>query len=348
MERKEFLDLLASDTYDFLRTDKHLGKNIMMLVPGGSHSYGTSVDYIEPTTGERYVSDVDIRGITWEGQHVWLGLKNFEQFENKATDTTIYGLRKITSLLLNCNPNVIEILGCRQDHILKMTAEGQLLRDNANLFLSRRAVHSFGGYATAQLRRLENALARDSYPQDKKEEHIMKSIQANMEHLRTHYAPFSDGAFEMFIAESMKEDMDQEIFLNINLKNYPFRDFKNIFSEMGQTLQNFGQLTQRNKKKDEIHLNKHAMHLIRLFLMGQEILEGRGINTYREKDRELLLKIRFGEISHQEIFDMVKVYEKDFNYAKENSPLPANPDYNAVEELVMEINLQMLRKAGVI
>ncbi len=43
----------------------------------------------------------------------------------------------------------------------------------------------------------------------------------------------------------------------------------------------------RNNKKDELHLNKYAIHLIRLFLMGIEILEGKGINTYRANDKEL-------------------------------------------------------------
>ena len=46
-----------------------------------------------------------------------------------------------------------------------------------------------------------------------------------------------------------------------------------------------------NRKKDENHLHKHAMHLIRLYLTGIDILEGRGVVTYREKDLPLLKKI---------------------------------------------------------
>jgi len=34
--------------------------------------------------------------------------------------------------------------------------------------LSKKAIHSFGNYATAQLRRLKNALARDSYLKQKR------------------------------------------------------------------------------------------------------------------------------------------------------------------------------------
>ena len=36
------------------------------------------------------------------------------------------------------------------------------------MFLSKKAIQSFGGYADQQLRRLQNALARDSYSQARK------------------------------------------------------------------------------------------------------------------------------------------------------------------------------------
>ena len=59
-----------------------------------------------------------------------------------------------------------------------------MLRDNAKIFLSKKAKHSFGGYATSQLRRLQNALARDSYSQKEKEQHILGSIQNQIEHFK--------------------------------------------------------------------------------------------------------------------------------------------------------------------
>lgn len=154
MEISKIKNKLKSSEYDFLRNDPHLGKNIILLTLGGSHSYGTNVED----------SDVDVRGIAIERKNELLGLSNFEQFINKETDTTIYALRKVVGLMLNCNPNVIEMLGTKDNQLFILSEEGKLLRDNINLFLSKRAIHSFGGYATAQLRRLQNALARDNYP----------------------------------------------------------------------------------------------------------------------------------------------------------------------------------------
>ena len=72
-----------------------------------------------------------------------------------------------------------------------MSNEGKLLKDNIDIFLSQRVIQSFGGYATAQLRRLQNALARDNYPQIEKENHILNSIINQMNHLKEHYEQFT-------------------------------------------------------------------------------------------------------------------------------------------------------------
>ena len=71
---------LHSPTYDFIRTDEHLGKNIILLGLGGSHAYGTNVEG----------SDVDIRGCALNSKMDILTNQNFEQFVNTETDTTIY------------------------------------------------------------------------------------------------------------------------------------------------------------------------------------------------------------------------------------------------------------------
>ena len=41
MTTTEFQTLLQGQDYDFLRTNKHLGKNILFLTLGGSHAYST-------------------------------------------------------------------------------------------------------------------------------------------------------------------------------------------------------------------------------------------------------------------------------------------------------------------
>jgi predicted nucleotidyltransferase len=327
MNLNEIKQLINSDVYSFLRQNEHLGKNIILLTTGGSHAYGTEVE----------TSDLDIRGVAVERIQERLGLATFEQFENKETDTVVYALRKYVDLILNCNPNVIEMLGTKEEHLFICAPEILVLRDNINLFLSRKAIGSFGGYATQQLRRLQNALARDTYPEAEKEIHILNSIKNSLITLSERYQELTNGSLSLYIEKSEKPDIETEIFMDISLQHYPLRDFKNIYSDMNNIVHEYGKLTHRNNKKDELHLNKHAMHLIRLLIMGTEILEGKGVNTYRENDRDFLLSVRNGKWSYEQIFEMVDEYEKKFQYAANNTTLPKNPDYHAVEEILINM-----------
>ena len=125
----DFKTLLKTEQYDFLRTNEHLGKNIILLGLGGSYAYGTNVEG----------SDVDVRGCALNSKMDILTNQNFEQFVNEETDTTVYSFNKLVSLLSNVNPNTIEMLGLKPEHYLYVSPVGQSLLDNAHLFLSRRA-----------------------------------------------------------------------------------------------------------------------------------------------------------------------------------------------------------------
>ncbi len=333
MNINEIKNKLNGSEYNFLRDNAHLGDNIILLTLGGSYAYGL----------ENENSDLDIRGIAIENKLEILGLQNFEQFINEQTDTTIYGLRKLVSLILNCNPNTIELLGTKPEHIFVCNKYGKLLKNNINLFLSQKARKSFGGYANQQLRRLENALCRNNYSQSRKEEHMLNTIKRELENIEGRYQKLTEGSLNLYIDKSSKEGYDTEIFMDCNLEHYPLRDFKNIHSEMFNVINGYNKLNHRNSKKDEYHLNKHASHLIRLFLMGTEILKGEGVKTYRGKDKELLLDIKNGRYTFEEIFEMVDKYEKEFKYASENTSLPSKPRYKEVEELLVNIYSEVLK-----
>lgn len=332
-------EVVKKPEYGFIRSAPRLNNNIILLTFGGSHAYGTNIEG----------SDIDIRGCALNSKSDLLGFSNFEQYIDNATDTTIYSFNKLISLLLNCNPNVIEMLGCKKEHYYMISEVGQVLLDNRKLFLSQKAVASFGGYATQQLRRLQNALARDSYPQAEKEEHILGSCESAMRHFADRYANFKKGSISLNIGKSNKENFDTEIFADINLSHYPLRDFNSIISDLSGIVKDYDKLNNRNSKKDAAHLNKHAMHLIRLYLMCLDILEKEEIITYREKERDFLLDIRNGKYMKEdgtyrsEFFEMVNEYEKKLDYAKENTSLPKSPNMKKIEEFVMEVNEKIVR-----
>lgn len=336
---KNYNEILQGSEYGFINTNEHLGKYVILLGLAGSYSYGTNIEG----------SDIDVRGITLNQKSDLIGLTQFEQYVDDNTDTVIYAFNKMITLLLSCNPNIIELLGLNLEHYLYLNDIGQMLLDNKKLFLSRRVIQSFGGYADAQLRRLQNALARDTFPQSEREQHIFNSVKNAMHSFNTSYKNFENGSIEIFIDKAVNPELETEIFVNANMIHYPLRDYASMWNTMANVVRDYEKIGKRNKKKDDLHLNKHAMHLIRLFMMELDILEKGEINTCRVKEHDLLMDIRFGKYQKEDgtfqdsFYDILADFEKRLHYASENTDLPEEPDMKRVQELVMTINERVIR-----
>lgn len=330
----DFKKLMLTSEYEFLRTHPRLGDRIILMGLGGSYAYGTNNEN----------SDIDFRGITLNLPSDLLGLTEFEQYEDDGTDTVIYAFNKIVKLLLECNPNTIELLGLDEDQYLIKTDLGQELLDNKSLFLSKRAAKSFGGYAGAQLRRLQNALARDSMAQQEREQHIYNSVKNALEDFQRKNHMGDKGNIRIYIDQSENPEMETELFVDADYKHLPLRDYENMLGVMNSVIRDYDKIGKRNKKKDDNHLNKHAMHLVRLFMMAIDILEKGEIRTHRTDDLELLKSIRRGDFQkadgtyRKEFYDLLSDYERRLEVATAKTTLSDNPDMEKVEKFVEYVN----------
>ena len=333
-----FIDLLNTSEYAFLRTHPRLGSRIMLLGVSGSYGYGTN----------REGSDIDLRGVALNLPSDLIGLTSYDQYEDAGTDTVIYSFNKLVSLLLNCNPNTIEILGLDDDQYVIKSAAGQELLDHHQLFLSKRAAASFGHYADAQLRRLQNAIARDSLPQPSKEEHILKSVKHTLDDFNRRQAEVYKTDAKLYIDVAETEGLETEIYLDADFRHYPLRRYNDMMNSLHTVVRDYDKIGKRNHKKDDDHLNKHAMHLVRLFMMGIDILEKGEIRTHRpEADLQLLRSIRSGEYMQDSVlspafYEIVTDYERRFQEAEINSTLPDGPDMEAVGTFVESINRRVV------
>jgi predicted nucleotidyltransferase len=336
----EIKEKLKTSEYDFLRENEHLNDNVILLGLGGSHAYGT----------ENENSDLDIRGCALNSkQEILLG-RDFEQVVDVATDTTVYSFNKLVTLLVNVNPNTIELLGMKPEQYLYVSPIGQELLDNRKMFLSKKCVYSFGGYANQQLYRLRQKSAH-AMGQADLERHILKTLEHMQTNFNSVYSRIPDDSIKLYIDDSERDGYDTEIYMDVQLTHYPLRDYCNLWNELQNTVHQYNKIGKRNENAiTHNKIAKHSMHLIRLYLMCLDLLENGEIVTYREREHELLMDIRNGKYidSNNEVadefYDIVDEYEKRMEYAVKNTELPDEPDYKAIDEFVASVNERVVCK----
>ena len=286
---------------------------------------------------------MDVRGVALNTKREILLARPFEQVIDNATDTTVYSFTKIVKLLTDANPNVLEMLFLEPEHYLYLNQVGQELLDKREMFLSKRVIYTFGGYARAQLSRLDNKTMRN-LDQPGQEIHILRSIQNASQTYPDKYFQYPDDAIKLYIDDAVQEDMQTEIFMDINLKHYPLRDYKCMWSEMHNIVKDYGKIGKRAKSALRRDINKHALHFIRLLIAATQILTEGTMTTYRKQEHDFLLDIRNGKYTDEnnqmadEFFAIVDDLEEKMHNAAEHTSLPEKPDYKAIDDFVCDVN----------
>ena len=129
-------------------------------------------------------SDTDLRGAYLPPARLHWSFDGVpEQLEDDATQTTLWELQKFLRLALKANPNVLE---CLWSPLVEHAAPvGEELRERRAMFLSRVAHQTFGGYATAQFRKLSNTIARGEPAKPKHVMHLLRLLLTGVDLLRT-------------------------------------------------------------------------------------------------------------------------------------------------------------------
>jgi hypothetical protein len=290
----------------------------------GSHLYGTNTP----------LSDVDYRGVFIPDERYFYGcILSTEQFEDKKNDEIYFEIRKFMRLAMDNNPNIIELLFVPRNMWEVATYEWQVICNHKKLFLSKKAKHTFLGYAHSQFKRIKTHRNWLLNPPTKKPEPEDYGL------IRETLMSDDDlGAYEALKDQvSLVEDL-----MRIVTKNKAYKNAQREWDNYENWKKNRN--PERAKLEEKFGYDtKHASHLIRLISEGEELLL-HGTITFPRPDAEYLLKIRAGKLSYEQLYREMEIYEEKFEKYYEISPLPNKPEVNKIDELCIKINKEYLRK----
>ena len=290
----------------------------------GSHLYGTNTP----------LSDVDYRGVFIPDERYFYGcMLSTEQFEDKKNDETYFEIRKFMHLALDNNPNIVELLFVPQNMWEVATYEWQLICNHKKLFLSKKAKYTFLGYAHSQFKRIKTHRNWLLNPPKKKPEPedyglVTKTIMSDDD-----LGAYNSLDSKITVVEDlMKVVTKNKAYKNAQREWESYQNWKkNRNPERAKLEEKFGYDT------------KHASHLIRLISEGEELLLN-GTITFPRPDAKYLLQIRAGELTYEQLYRELEIYEEKFEKYYNVSPLPHKPEVNKIDELCIKINKAYLRK----
>lgn len=279
--------------------------NLILRTLSGSRAQGLA----------REGSDTDTRGVCIPPARYLLGLSRFEQHESDGGDHVTYALSKFVRLALQGNPNILESLFAHEDDILFMNDAGRRLVAARDAFLSKQVGRRFMGYALDQLKRVE------------RHHRWLVDPPEGQPHPAEYGATEAGGRFR-----------------------FPDTDRREAYdADLGRW--HHYQAWRRERNPDRAALEerhgydtKHAMHLVRLLKMGEEVL-ALGTLIVRRPDAEWLLGIRDGALDYPSLLQLAESMASQLDGRRTASALPDASDREAAEALLVELHGRALAEA---
>ncbi len=301
----------------------------------GSRLYGTATDG----------SDVDIRGVFIPSEEYFLGfLHTIEQVETKTEDRVHFDIRKFLKLASECNPNIVELLFVPKEACSVITEEWALILDKKELFLSKKARWTFSGYAVSQLHRIKRHRSWLLHPP--KAQPLRSDFGLPMD--RTLVTKDQLGALGE-LTSTFNKDLIEDFNLDVNTLDILQREkaFLNANKEWS-SYQKWEKT--RNPQRAELERQfgydtKHGSHLYRLMTEGKELLLT-GKITFPRPDANVLLDIRNGKYSYDELMSLVGDIDAEFDKFCEESSLPNKPKIKEIDNLCISLIKRHLTVEG--
>lgn len=122
----------------------------------GSHAFGTNTETSDKDIAEIFVCDKDDL----------LGF-NYKEHDDIDKDNRRYEVGKFIKLLMNGNPNMLEILYLPEDCVLIKEPEFEMIQKMSRTFITKQLFHTFVGYANTQINKAQGLNKKINWEKEK-------------------------------------------------------------------------------------------------------------------------------------------------------------------------------------
>jgi len=307
-------------------------KKIIMSCRVGSHLYGTADEN----------SDVDYVSIFIPQEEYIVGMKRVDVIKRSTgndherntkddVDHVYYSLHKFLQLLLDNNPNIIELLFINNENLLKLEPEYVELMDNYNRFVSKKCYYTFCGYAFSQKK----------YLITKKERY--DSLKRALDYLNTL------DLYERGITEYEASKLNSILKFYKGMRGNTEHFHKGmplmfIYSRIRTEFESYGhRVKQLSGPLENSFDRKFGYHLIRLMYEGIELLKnGRLEFPLSGKVKEQINAVKYGNMTLTELMKLYDEYKREIDYLFKSSKIRAKADFEWANQYLIKVYKQSL------
>lgn len=329
---------------------------ILFECVSGSRAYGLDT----PT------SDTDIKGVFYLPKERFYSLHSdyIPQISNETNDIVYYELGRFVELLLQNNPNMMELLATPADKVLYRHPIMDSLKPE--WFISKLCEKTFAGFANSQIKKARGLNKKIVNPMDKEKKSLLdfcvvfvdgKSIDlqqwltqnqlnqrqiglAVMPHATQMYAMYVDNGEQGFHGIIQKEKANQVSlssipkgmnpvgYLSCNLMGYSkyCKDYTEYWEWVDNRNEERYQTTISHGKQYDA---KNMMHTIRLLQTALDIAKT-GQVIAKRPNRDELLAIKAGQSDYETLVKMADDLTVEISQAFTQSSLSDEPKYEKV------------------
>jgi hypothetical protein len=286
----------------------------------GSNLYGTATKD----------SDLDIRAVC--NTPLKVIINPFEGFEQKDSgfeeeDKVIYDIGKFFKLCTDSNPNITEILFVPESKMISKSKEWNLILENRDLFLSKKAKYTFLGFSYAQLKKAK--VHREWFKNPPKEKPTRKMFGLTD-------SPVVSGE-SLQVLSNIKLDFFKEEFKDEVKREVEYRNTKRRWDDYVSWKENRNPARMALEEKYGYD-TKSMLHVFRLLEEGRQLLLT-GEIEFPLQNAEELLEIKHGKYSYEEALEKASNMEKEFEKWYNVSTLPHHANKKALTELYYKLVL---------